>query len=175
MSAQPVALLPFARAARGPLRFAVFLGGKDSNFNLGLFRPGGAWSREDVAALLSAAARPGDAARSTRSCSSISRRNWRGVANPLAERPSQPSPSFAYTSALPGDFSAWLDAHASKDAKKKMRKKPRGSKRSAPLVHRPRRRTRTRSTALLAAFHAQRRARTRGARRRRPLRLGRRA
>ena len=35
---QPVALLPFARVARGPLRFAVFLGGKDSNFNLGLFR-----------------------------------------------------------------------------------------------------------------------------------------
>ena len=45
-SGQPVALLPFARAARGPLRFAVFLGGKDSNFNLGLFRSGGAWSRE---------------------------------------------------------------------------------------------------------------------------------
>ena len=59
---QPVALLPFARAARGPLRFAVFLGGKDSNFNLGLFRPGGAWSRDDVAALLAAAAAQRDAA-----------------------------------------------------------------------------------------------------------------
>ena len=53
---QPVALLPFARTARGPLRFAVFLGGKDPNFNLGLFRSGGAWSRDDVAALLAAAA-----------------------------------------------------------------------------------------------------------------------
>src|SRR5208283_3496484 len=54
-SGQPVALLPFARAARGPLRLAVFLGGKDANFNLGLFRSGGAWSRDDVAALLAVA------------------------------------------------------------------------------------------------------------------------
>ena len=69
---QPVALLPFARVARGPLRFAVFLGGKDSNFNLGLFRPGGAWSRDDVAALLAAAARRRRRG-STRSCSATSR------------------------------------------------------------------------------------------------------
>ena len=53
---RPVALLPFARAERGPLRFAVFLGGKDANLNLGLFRSGDAWSRDDVAALLAAAA-----------------------------------------------------------------------------------------------------------------------
>ena len=133
-SGQPVALLPFARAARGPLRFAVFLGGKDSNFNLGLFRSGGAWSRDDVAALLAAAA-----TRATPRLDAFLLCNqplsWRGIANPLADGKPQPSPSFAYASALPGDFSAWLDARASKEAKKKMRKKRARLEATAPLVH----------------------------------------
>ncbi len=133
-SGQPVALLPFARAARGPLRFAVFLGGKDTNFNIGLFRSGGAWSRDDVAARLAAAGTP-----ATPRLDAFLLINqppsWRAIANPLAAGKSQPSPSFAYASALPGDFSVWLDARASKDAKKKMRKKRARLEATAPLVH----------------------------------------
>ncbi len=155
---QPVALLPFARAARGPLHLAVFLGGKDSNFNLGLFRSGGAWSRNDVAALLAAAA-----TRATPRLDAFLLCNqpltWRGAANPLANGKPQPSPSFAYASALPGDFSAWLDARASKEAKKKMRKKRARLEATAPLVH-SRAAGAQQIDRALAAFHAERRART---------------
>ena len=157
-SGQPVALLPFARAARGPLRFAVFLGGKDSNFNLGLFRSGGAWSRDDVAALLAAAG-----AHATPRLDAFLLRNqplsWRGIANPLADGKPQPSPSFAYASALPADFSAWLDARASKEAKKKMRKKRARLEATAPLVH-SRAAGPQEIDRALGAFHAERRART---------------
>ena len=155
---QPVALLPFARATRGPLRFAVFLGGKDSNFNLGLFRSGGGWSRDDVAALFAAAAAQA-APRLDAFLLSNQPLSWRGIANPLAGDEPQPSPSFAYASALPGDFSAWLDARASKDAKKKMRKKRARLEATAPLVH-GRAAGAQEIDRALAAFHAERRART---------------
>jgi CelD/BcsL family acetyltransferase involved in cellulose biosynthesis len=155
---QPVGLLPFARTARGPLRFGVFLGGKDSNFNLGLFRSGGAWSRDDVAALLAAAA-----AQATPRLDAFLLMNqpssWGGIANPLADGQTQPSPSFAYASALPGDFSLWLDAHASKDAKKKMRKKRARLEATAPVVH-GRVAGAQEIERALAAFHVERRART---------------
>jgi CelD/BcsL family acetyltransferase involved in cellulose biosynthesis len=157
-SGRPVALLPFARAARGPLRFAVFLGGRDSNFNLGLFRPGGAWSRGDVAALLAAAATQA-APRLDAFLLCNQPLSWRGIANPLATSEPQPSPSFAYASALPGDFSAWLDARASKEAKKKLRKKRARLEATAPLVHSCAAGPQEIDRAL-AAFHAERRART---------------
>jgi len=154
---QPVALLPFARAARGPLRFAVFLGGKDSNFNLGLFRSGAAWSSDDVAALLAAAATQ---ARPRLDAFLLKSQplHWSGVANPLAECKRQPSPSFAYASALPADFSVWLDARASKEAKKKMRKKRARLEATAPLIHNRAAREQQIDSAF-AVFHAERRAR----------------
>jgi CelD/BcsL family acetyltransferase involved in cellulose biosynthesis len=157
-SGQPAALLPFARTARGLLRFAVFLGGKDSNFNLGLFRSGGAWSRDDVAALLAAA---GTHATPRLDAFLLCNQplSWRGIANPLADDKPQPSPSFAYASALPGDFSAWLDARASKEAKKKMRKKRARLEATAPLLH-SRAAGAQEIDRALAAFHAERRART---------------
>jgi CelD/BcsL family acetyltransferase involved in cellulose biosynthesis len=155
---QPVALLPFARTARGPLRLAAFLGGKDSNYNLGLFRPGGAWSRDDIAALLAGAAAQ---ARPRLDAFLLCNQplSWRGLNNPLADGKGQPSPSFAYASALPGDFSVWLDARASKEAKKKMRKKRARLEATAPLVH-ARTATEDEIDRALAAFHAERRART---------------
>jgi CelD/BcsL family acetyltransferase involved in cellulose biosynthesis len=157
-SGQPVALLPFARIARGPLRLAVFLGGKDSNFNLGLFRSSEAWSREDVAALLAAA---GTQASPRLDAFLLCNQplKWRGLANPLADGEAQPSPSFAYASALPGNFAAWLDARASKEAKKKMRKKRARLEATAPLVH-ARASGAQEIDRALAAFHAERRART---------------
>jgi len=157
-SDQPVALLPLARTARGPLRFAVFLGGKDSNFNLGLFRSSGAWSRDDVAALLAAAGAQATARLDAfLLCSQPP--TWRGFANPLVDADPQPSPSFAYASALPGEFSAWLDARASKEAKKKMRKKRARLEATAPLVH-SRAAGKQDIDRALAAFRVERRART---------------
>jgi CelD/BcsL family acetyltransferase involved in cellulose biosynthesis len=155
---QPVALLPFAQTSRGPLRFAVFVGGKDSNFNLGLFRSTEAWSLDDVAALLAAAARQ---AKPRLDAFLLCNQplSWRGVANPLAGGKPQPSPSFAHASALPGDFSVWLDARACKEAKKKMRKKRARLEATAPVVHR-RAAGQQEIDRALSAFHAVRRART---------------
>src|SRR5205807_5237103 len=48
----PVALLPFGSRRRGLIRIVDFLGAKDSNANLGLFRPGLAWTAADIAALI---------------------------------------------------------------------------------------------------------------------------
>jgi CelD/BcsL family acetyltransferase involved in cellulose biosynthesis len=153
----PVALLPLALSRRGPLRLAVFLGGKDSNFNLGLFRPGPIWSRADTAALFAEAGR-GARPRLDAFLLANQPLQWRGLANPLAEAERQPSPSFGYKSALPADFFLWLDAHASKEAKKKMRKKRARLEAIAPLVH-----SRAADPEAIAraldAFDAQRRAR----------------
>ena len=155
---RPVALLPLALRARGLLRLAMFAGGKDANFNLGLVRSPADWTRNDVAALLAeAGARAAPRVDAFLLCNQPP--SWRGVANPLAEVNGQPSPSFAYASALPGDFSAWLDARASKEAKKKMRKKRARLEATAPLVHR-RATTADAIEAALAAFHAERRARS---------------
>ena len=153
------ALLPLGRFSYGPLQLAAFLGGKDSNFNMGLFRPGVAWPPDEIAALLAAVARlaaprvdaflfvnqPGD---------------WQGTPNPMAGAPNQPSPSFAYKSALPGDFAIWRDAHASKDAQKKLRKKAKRLEAMGPLAHR-RPADAGEVERVLAAFDAQRRARMR--------------
>jgi len=153
------ALLPLGRFSLGPLRLAAFLGGKDSNFNMGLFRPGVAWPREEIAALLAAAARL-CAPRVDAFLFVNQPREWQGTPNPMAATPNQPSPSFAYKSALPADFAIWRDAHASKDAQKKLRKKAKRLEAMGPLAHR-----RAADSAdverVLAAFDAQRRARMR--------------
>jgi CelD/BcsL family acetyltransferase involved in cellulose biosynthesis len=155
---RPVALLPLARTSWGPLRFAWFVGGKDSNFNLGLFRSSADWSGDDVAGLFAAAARQ---ARPRLDAFLLCNQplSWREVANPLAAGKTQPSPSFAYASALPAEFSVWLDARASKDAKKKMRKKRARLEATAPVIHR-RAAGAPEIDRALAAFHVQRRART---------------
>jgi CelD/BcsL family acetyltransferase involved in cellulose biosynthesis len=153
----PVALLPLARSRRGPLRLATFLGGKDSNFNLGLFRAGLAWSAADVAALLAEAARRAEP-RIDAFLLSNQPLQWRGVDNPLAGLERQPSPSFAFKSALPAEFTHWLDVHASKEAKKKMRKKRARLEAIAPLVH-TRAAGRDEIERALDAFNIMRRAR----------------
>jgi len=153
------ALLPLAAHSCGPLRLAAFLGGKDANFNLGLFRPGAAWRSEDVGALLAAAARLARP-RVDAFLFVNQPREWQGSANPLAGAPGQPSPSFAYKSALPRDFDLWRDAHASREAQKKLRKKAKRLAAMGPLAHR-RAADPDQVERFLGAFAAQRRARMR--------------
>jgi CelD/BcsL family acetyltransferase involved in cellulose biosynthesis len=153
------ALLPLGAFSQGPLRLAAFLGGKDANFNLGLFRPGIAWPPQEIAALLAAAARLAQP-RVDAFLLVNQPREWQGTANPLAGAPGQPSPSFAYKSALPRDFAVWRDAHASKEAQKKLRKKVKRLEAMGPLLHR-RAADPDEVERFLTAFHAQRRARMR--------------
>ncbi|MGD1015097.1 MAG: GNAT family N-acetyltransferase [Roseiarcus sp.] len=153
------ALLPLGASSLGPLRLAAFLGGKDANFNLGLFRPSAAWRSEDIEALLAAAARLARP-RVDAFLFANQPREWQGAANPLAGAPGQPSPSSAYKSALPRDFDLWRDAHASREAQKKLRKKANRLEALGPLAHR-RAAARGEVERFLGAFLAQRRARMR--------------
>ena len=120
-SGAPLALLPLAWRRRGPLGVAEFLGGKDSNYNLGLFRAGRAWSRKTLEALFA------DAARATKARVDLfallnQPRDWEGRRNPLPQLARQPSPSFGYKSTLPLSIEAWRDAHHSKSTRKTLRK-----------------------------------------------------
>lgn len=116
---QPIALLPFAVERRGPLRIGVFLGGKESNFNLGLFRRDAAIAESDIAGWMRQAAR-------AERVDLFHLRNqptaFDGHANPLLALRTNPSASFAYGTALPSTASE-LDARFSGDARKKLRKK----------------------------------------------------
>jgi CelD/BcsL family acetyltransferase involved in cellulose biosynthesis len=153
------ALLPLARFRRGPAQLAAFLGGKDTNFALGLFRPERIWPRQDLAALLAAGAR-----RASPGIDAFLFVNqpweWQGVSNPLSVLPNQPSPSFAYKSALPHDYAVWRDAHASKEAQKKLRKKAKRLEAMGELVHR-RAADASEMDRILGAFHEQKSARMR--------------
>ena len=106
---RPLALFPLATREAAGLRVAEFLCGRESNFNIGLFHPGGGL---DWRGLLLAAARgrpkPPDLL--------YLRNQPRGFGafeNPLLGRDACPSPSFAYGTALPADVDA-LDCQTSK-------------------------------------------------------------
>ena len=118
----PLALMPFARRSRGLLDVVEFIGGKHANFNLGLFRPGRAWSAAALSGLLGAAAAQAEA-RVDLYALVNQPRDWQGRANPLAVLGGWASPSFGYKSELPLAFEAWRDARFSKVARRKLRKK----------------------------------------------------
>ena len=117
---RPLALLPLCIETRGPLRIATFMGGRESNFNLGLFRPGAFDERKALELLQGAAkqaANPPDLYYLRNQP-----RQFEGAANPLAFAKARPSASYAYGLTLPADEAA-LAARLSKDARKKLRKK----------------------------------------------------
>ena len=149
------ALLPLGRFRRGPLVVASFLGGRMANYHMGLF----ARDRDgaEVAALLLEAA-----AQSRPRVDVFAFVNqppsWCGAVNPLAALSQQPSPSFAYASELSESFEVWRDAHFSKSAQKKLRKKAKRLETLGPLGLR-RAASDHEARRLLDAFFAQKRAR----------------
>lgn len=118
---RPQALLPLAIESRGGLRIAAFLGGRESNFNLGLFHPGAAFDEASLRRLLIDAN-----ARAPKPADLVYLRNqptrFDGYDNPLAFGDARPSASFAYGATLPATAEE-LSARLSKDARKKLRKK----------------------------------------------------
>ena len=117
-----LALLPFGVTRQGGLSVATFLGGRDSNFNIGLFRRGSAWSRASLHDLLRRAAL---ASRQRVDLYVLHNQplSWEGCANPLAKLEHQPSPSFAYKAALTCDPEAFFNGHLSRESRKKLRQK----------------------------------------------------
>lgn len=126
-----IALLPLAIRTLGPIRVAVFLGGRESNFNLGLFDPASTFDGSAARRLLSDAAR---------ACgvdvfyfANLPRR-FGGACNPLALSVALDSPSHAYGLSLPPQAEA-LDARASKDARRKLRRKEARLAELGPLLY----------------------------------------
>ena len=156
-SGKLAALLPLGVTRRRGLTVASFLGAKDSNFNMGLFRPGPAWTRESIRDLLVESATHGELR-----VDLLTLRNqphdWQGAANPLAVLPHQPSPSFAYKATLVPDPEAFLRGRLSRDTRKKVRQKA-NRLRALGAVSLVEARSRADTEELLDAFTAQRRAR----------------
>ncbi len=107
----------------GPFRIGTFLGGKETNFNLGLCRLDVRLSAADLSQLLRTAAKSMGAAAPHCFLLQNQPESWEGIANPLAALPHQPSPSFAYTTPLEPNGEKFVAAKQSKDTRKKLRKK----------------------------------------------------
>jgi CelD/BcsL family acetyltransferase involved in cellulose biosynthesis len=149
----PLALLPLATRQVFGLRIAEFLGGRESNFNMPLLRPGAAL---DFRSLLLCAARAQEETPDLFYLRSQPLSFFCGE-NPLAHVAARPSPSFAYGARLPADQES-LERRFSKRARKKLRHKER---RLADLgeigyEHRPQK---ERARKIIAALVAQKGAR----------------
>lgn len=120
----PVAILPLGIVRAGPLRKAAFLGGRDANLNMGLFRPGTRWTRSAVRTLLERAVQT-SRARVDLFHLRHQPLTWRGHANPLACLTRFPSPSFSAFGRLETDAEAFFAARTRVETRKTLRKKAR--------------------------------------------------
>ncbi len=154
-----LALLPFGLLRRSWFTIAVFLGARDSNFNMGLFRPGQAWSRVALQDLLNRAA----AASPLRVDAFVLTNQpfgWDDVVNPFSLLDHQPSPSFAYKGALTPNADQWLRGRLSREGRKKLRQKLKKLQAIGPVSTR-RAETPDEIVEALDAFVEQRLARNR--------------
>lgn len=121
---RPAIILPLALKRRGPARLAMFAGGKHSNLNLPLMRPGFSLSPEGARSLLLDVARN---AAAPIDCFVLLNqpRAWAGAPNPFAASDATPSPSFAYGATIGRDAEAFLKRVDSAATRKKLRAKER--------------------------------------------------
>lgn len=114
-------LLPLAVCRTGAVTTAEFIGGKHSNFNMPLLRPGA--QRISAAGLKQALADAGRKAGIDLYLLLNQPQEWEGVANPMASIGGQPSPSHGYKFALHGELESLLRERLSKDTRRKLRQK----------------------------------------------------
>ena len=124
------AILPFGRRRTMGVTLAEFVGGKHANFHMGVFRPGLGVDRASILNLLT---RVGRAAGIDAFLFVNQPQTWQRIPNPFAALGGQPSPSFGYSTQIKGDLTRWLDAHYSKAAQKKLRKKARRLEEQGPV------------------------------------------
>jgi CelD/BcsL family acetyltransferase involved in cellulose biosynthesis len=120
-SGRPRAILPLCIQRRAGVDFALFLGGRESNFNLPLLDPDARYDERGMRALLIEAARAADNPPDLIYLRNQPRR-FEDVDNPLAFAWARPSPSFAYGTTLPSRVED-LTGRLSKDTRKKLKKK----------------------------------------------------
>ncbi|HXY58925.1 MAG TPA: GNAT family N-acetyltransferase [Methylocystis sp.] len=149
----PLALLPLAIRRVAGLRIAEFLGGRESNFNMPLLRPGAGL---DFRSLLLRAAQTQDEPPDLFDLRNQPR-SFFGAENPAAYVAAHPSPSFAYGARLPAD-QEFLERSFSKRARKKLRHKERRLAGFGELKyeHRPQQ---ERARTIISALVAQKAAR----------------
>ena len=116
----PVALLPLGLTTTGRLRRAVFLGGRETNYNMGLYDDRLRWTVADVGALLRQAGH-----RSVDLYAFINQpRAWEDFTNPAVGLGlTQPSPSSSHRAVLRRDAEAFFKTHQSTAGRKKLRAK----------------------------------------------------
>ena len=153
------ALLPFGVTRVGPFRIASFLGGKDSNFNMGLYRPGLYADRAALLDLLSRAAAFGSPQVDGFHCLNQPAQ-WQGAVNPMVALGGRQSPSAGHKTLLGDDFAGWVNAHYSREAHKKLRKKAQRLAAIGPVGHRIARNG-AEAAEFLDAFVGQKTARMR--------------
>ncbi|WP_424362820.1 GNAT family N-acetyltransferase [Methylocystis parvus] len=115
------AILPLCVQQRAGLKIALFLGGRESNFNLPILDPNAHFDEASLRNLLRRAAKVSDDPPDLIYLRNQPRR-FEGVYNPLAFAEARPSASFAYGATLPARVED-LGARLSKDARKKLKKK----------------------------------------------------
>lgn len=120
-SGRPRALLPLCLQRRAGCDIAMFLGGRESNFNLPLLDPDAGYGPDAMRALLLDAARVAARAPDLVYLRNQPRR-FEAFDNPLALPQARPSASFAYGTTLPSRAED-LAARQSKDGRKKLKKK----------------------------------------------------
>ena len=149
----PLAVFPLATRKVGGLRVAVFLCGRESNSNIGLFRPNISLNARSI--LLRAAGQ--GAPRPDLYFLLNQPYQIEDQKNPLDGEDVGPSPSFAYGVALPQHLEA-LAAKLSKASRKKLRKKEQHLARLGELVaeHRA---SGARAREIVAALIAQKSSR----------------
>ncbi|HUZ66631.1 MAG TPA: GNAT family N-acetyltransferase [Beijerinckiaceae bacterium] len=159
-SDMPVAFLPLAVVAYDRIKIAGFLGGRDSNANCGLFRPGVSFSRGDLESIFRAAALK---ARQRPDVFTLSHQpeSWEGLRNPLLAIPHLPSASAGHCTRLASDPAAYVRSKLSPDSHKKLLKKRRRLEKDfGPLCH-VKASGKAEALRVLDAFFAQKLARFR--------------
>jgi CelD/BcsL family acetyltransferase involved in cellulose biosynthesis len=152
---RPCLLLPLGIARRHGLAIAAPLGGKHANYHLPVIGAGAPSPAELRRLLRDAGRRLGLDAYVFGNCPLA----WRGVPNPLAEAGS-PSPSNGYRLRLEPDCEAALKRAFGSETRKKLRKKEKRLGELGPVTHLVAR-SEAEVDRILAAFHAQKRARFR--------------
>jgi CelD/BcsL family acetyltransferase involved in cellulose biosynthesis len=117
---RPNALLPFCVMDR-KIRIALFMGGRESNFNLPLLPPNAGHDSASMRALLNRAARHAPSGPDLYYLRNQPRR-FVNFENPLVDNTDQKSVSFAYGTTLPASAEE-LAARFSSDTRKKLRRK----------------------------------------------------
>ncbi|HMN71264.1 MAG TPA: GNAT family N-acetyltransferase [Rhodoblastus sp.] len=131
---RPSVVLPLAVLRRGPARIAMFAGGKHSNLNLPLMRPGFDLPPENARGLLRSVAR---AASPAVDCFVLLNQpvEWGGAKNPFVASGAHPSPSSAYGATIGKDAEAFLKRVDSAATRKKLRAKERKLAEFGPLTY----------------------------------------